>query len=44
MITEEFAVAERLSALPPYLFVEIDRMKAEAACPVPSPTVWPGLT
>ncbi len=31
MITDEFAVAQRLAALPPYLFVEIDRKKREAA-------------
>ena len=31
MITGDFGVAERLSALPPYLFVEIDRKKREAA-------------
>jgi LL-diaminopimelate aminotransferase len=31
VITEEFVVADRLSALPPYLFVEIDRKKREAA-------------
>lgn len=31
MITEEFAVADRLRQLPPYLFVEIDRKKREAA-------------
>jgi len=31
VITEEFAVADRLRQLPPYLFVEIDRKKREAA-------------
>lgn len=31
MITEDFAVARRLSELPPYLFVEIDRKRREAA-------------
>ncbi len=31
MILEELAVAHRLSELPPYLFVEIDRKKREAA-------------
>jgi LL-diaminopimelate aminotransferase len=31
VIVEDFAVAERLAALPPYLFVEIDRKKREAA-------------
>lgn len=31
MITEEFSVARRLSQLPPYLFVEIDRRRREAA-------------
>ncbi len=31
MITEEFTVARRLAELPPYLFVEIDRKKREAA-------------
>lgn len=31
MITQEFAVARRLTELPPYLFVEIDRKKREAA-------------
>jgi LL-diaminopimelate aminotransferase len=31
VITEEFAVARRLTELPPYLFVEIDRKKREAA-------------
>ncbi len=30
MITQEFAVARRLSELPPYLFVEIDRKRREA--------------
>jgi LL-diaminopimelate aminotransferase len=31
VILEEFAVARRLAELPPYLFVEIDRKKREAA-------------
>jgi LL-diaminopimelate aminotransferase len=31
VIVEEFAVARRLAELPPYLFVEIDRKKREAA-------------
>lgn len=31
MIAEEFRIAKRLSELPPYLFVEIDRKKREAA-------------
>jgi LL-diaminopimelate aminotransferase len=31
VITREFTVAQRLSELPPYLFVEIDRKKREAA-------------
>jgi LL-diaminopimelate aminotransferase len=31
VITEDFAVARRLGQLPPYLFVEIDRKKREAA-------------
>ena len=31
MIREQFAVARRLAALPPYLFVEIDRKRREAA-------------
>lgn len=31
MITEDFTVARRLSELPPYLFVEIDRKRREAA-------------
>ena len=31
MITQDFAVARRLTELPPYLFVEIDRKKREAA-------------
>ncbi len=31
MITEEFSVARRLAELPPYLFVEIDRKRREAA-------------
>lgn len=31
MITDEFTVADRLTQLPPYLFVEIDRKKREAA-------------
>ncbi|MGH2459798.1 MAG: LL-diaminopimelate aminotransferase [Chloroflexota bacterium] len=30
-MTQEFAVARRLSELPPYLFVEIDRKRREAA-------------
>ena len=30
MITQEFAVARRMTELPPYLFVEIDRKKREA--------------
>jgi len=31
VIREQFAVARRLAALPPYLFVEIDRKRREAA-------------
>jgi len=31
VITQDFAVARRLTELPPYLFVEIDRKKREAA-------------
>lgn len=31
MITQDFAVARRLAELPPYLFVEIDRKRREAA-------------